>query len=139
MSLLKLKGIHHLMIRLHTLHSTMSLLKPDPLESDPVPGDFTFHYVSIKTSSGVAPSSPSVSFTFHYVSIKTKSRLQLTAVEPFFTFHYVSIKTLLKPITCMRCMTLHSTMSLLKPRSRSGIRRHDIPLHSTMSLLKLDR
>ena len=92
MSLLKLKGIHHLMIRLHTLHSTMSLLKPDPLESDPVPGDFTFHYVSIKT--------------LHYLRkedcwFSLHSTMSLLKRDPngkqgqvsIFTFHYVSIKT----------------------------------------------
>ena len=54
---------------------------------------FTFHYVSIKTSSDRLQLSLSVIFTFHYVSIKTEFFIPYVTLATAFTFHYVSIKT----------------------------------------------
>ena len=57
-------------------------------------------------------------FTFHYVSIKTKADTSKDVVLDNFTFHYVSIKTRsARPYS--RCSeSLHSTISLLKPRAK---------------------
>ena len=76
-------------------------------------------------------------FTFHYVSIKTCFRSATMKVLQTFTFHYVSIKTARDISIFLQRITLHSTMSLLKRRSRF-LRIPDpiSTLHSTMSLLK---
>ena len=54
---------------------------------------FTFHYVSIKSTSEYTPSISLTVFTFHYVSIKSDTALTKNHVQQSFTFHYVSIKS----------------------------------------------
>ena len=76
---------------------------------------FTFHYVSIKTTTPEYFDKHFALFTFHYVSIKTPACLLSWFYMPSFTFHYVSIKTEVIMPVCLNEKTLHSTMSLLKP------------------------
>ena len=95
---------------------------------------FTFHYVSIKSTSMYCIALSGLSFTFHYVSIKSLLKAHSDLLEPHlhstmfllnlaftaspptcspFTFHYVSIKSNIQG-TCCRCLeNLHSTMFLL--------------------------
>ena len=54
-------------------------------------------------------------FTFHYVSIKTVSGVFFEPFASIFTFHYVSIKTVMvRYENADGSFTLHSTMYLLK-------------------------
>ena len=54
-------------------------------------------------------------FTFHYVSIKSTSTANPNAKFTEFTFHYVSIKSLIALMRGNRLIDLHSTMYLLNP------------------------
>ena len=96
-------------------HSTMYLLKPVTLVHTIDGGKFTFHHVSIKTTSVPIFLNVVTTFTFHHVSIKTDfiishlkfhfySHSTMYLLKPStacfiavtsarFTFHHVSIKT----------------------------------------------
>ncbi len=75
---------------------------------------FTFHYVSIKTQYWWLHQAAGRKFTFHYVSIKTSNMRKCLKFQMSFTFHYVSIKTQVCPNTVISDKNLHSTMYLLK-------------------------
>ena len=75
-------------------HSTMYLLKRvDGSYRYVVKNKFTFHHVSIKTTSQYINEQLLNSFTFHHVSIKTTSSTLYFNAPATFTFHHVSIKT----------------------------------------------
>ena len=57
---------------------------------------FTFHYVSITTSTDSADKISRLIFTFHYVSITTVYADSSNNVYLKFTFHYVSITTMMR-------------------------------------------
>ena len=59
-----------------------------------------------------------VEFTFHHVSIKTHIFLYTSTALFSFTFHHVSIKTVLREIKAILVRHSHSTMYLLKRKSR---------------------
>ena len=76
-------------------------------------------------------------FTFHYVSIKSTAYTPNTDIVLKFTFHYVSIKSQIKTKASISNVDLHSTMYLLNlDRGLTG-RRRRTNLHSTMYLLNL--
>ena len=70
-------------------------------------------------------------FTFHYVSIKTTSLSPLVRNADEFTFHYVSIKTNIDVLLIDDIQYLHSTMYLLKPNERElpGYKRTIFTFH----------
>ena len=57
-------------------------------------------------------------FTFHYVSIKSTLDMEILTCSLEFTFHYVSIKSLLRLWTWVPPWHLHSTMYLLNRESK---------------------
>ena len=59
-------------------------------------------------------------FTFHYVSIKSTPRANKPPPIILFTFHYVSIKSRCCPDLYIGKLDLHSTMYLLNPE-RTGV------------------
>ena len=75
------------------LHSTMYLLNPLALLGVIVSNIFTFHYVSIKSTTPTKEGDEDEGFTFHYVSIKSIGARNMSGTESQFTFHYVSIKS----------------------------------------------
>ena len=119
---------------------------------------FTFHYVSIKTQThlNLTQFRETLHSTMSLLKLLFSSRLKPARIALhstmsllklswldwyrrksfYFTFHYVSIKTGYKFSVIFADFTLHSTMSLLKPRAGSEFRIHGNTLHSTMSLLK---
>ena len=96
-----------------SLHSTMFLLIHDSNLFIQSFLDFTFHYVSINTASGIIPSPNILNFTFHYVSINTKKYTESPDYLFAFTFHYVSINTIDSCFANDYFVSLHSTMFLL--------------------------
>ena len=52
-------------------------------------------------------------FTFHYVSIKSSTGGHYHSQEQKFTFHYVSIKSVKSAVADYKQENLHSTMYLL--------------------------
>ena len=157
MFLLIQKCLSNIIRKRTTLHSTMFLLillQPSFLWIPPI---FTFHYVSINTSSPngfissvctlhstmfllipdfTQPTTLSSSaFTFHYVSINTQRRFHLPQGCTAFTFHYVSINTTIQADSLGSRLSLHSTMFLLIRFVDDVIALFDRTLHSTMFLL----
>ena len=59
-----------------------------------------------------------VIFTFHYVSIKSTTQRAIDGVNYKFTFHYVSIKSKKSVNTIAREVYLHSTMYLLNQQAQ---------------------
>ena len=55
---------------------------------------FTFHNVSINSSSVMIPRSSAIIFTFHNVSINSEAAEIVKALQKSFTFHNVSINSL---------------------------------------------
>ena len=74
-------------------------------------------------------------FTFHNVSINTSTPVKKKTVVSNFTFHNVSINTFLNSSPFRRITTLHSTMFLLIPNISHFRIFRDLTLHSTMFLL----
>ena len=76
-------------------------------------------------------------FTFHNVSINTSTQLSRTASAPRFTFHNVSINTLRPGVEDRPLRYLHSTMFLLIQHGPAELHGLHANLHSTMFLLIL--
>ena len=114
MYLLKLFQRNHINHWLLYLHSTMYLLKLVLGYFSTNIAKFTFHYVSIKTTSQLSYRKIFARFTFHYVSIKTYLCCIHCIYNYIFTFHYVSIKTFCNIKGFRIKINLHSTMYLLK-------------------------
>ena len=74
-------------------------------------------------------------FTFHYVSIKSTAMAIWLGKQYLFTFHYVSIKSLSKLHCNNSYLDLHSTMYLLNHTTAQTQKILDANLHSTMYLL----
>ena len=125
-----------LILFLHS-HSTMYLLKHEELQNAILFPWFTFHHVSIKTTTFCVHYCHRIRFTFHHVSIKTIFWLLFIISTLSFTFHHVSIKTGACFINKKMQAYSHSTMYLLKPVSPVTMSYFFWHSHSTMYLLKL--
>ena len=119
---------------------------------------FTFHYVSISTTSSMFIAGHLIRFTFHYVSISTVSIHEVELMNGYlhstmylfqpdctefcrrsadkFTFHYVSISTLYSPLFIKAEANLHSTMYLFQLCASTYALDKQIHLHSTMYLFQ---
>ena len=98
---------------LRSLHSTMFLLILTKIES-------------IQSK---------IIFTFHNVSINTTSVEESGSLIMFFTFHNVSINTIMGNWYTQGRFSLHSTMFLLIQSEDAEGKALVMPLHSTMFLL----
>ena len=118
-------------------HSTMYLLKLKIAVYNVKYTIFTFHHVSIKTSSKIFAYVFGRTFTFHHVSIKTRWLWSTERSSHIFTFHHVSIKT--RQCTFYGCITMWFTFHHVSIKTMN----HITPVwfckysHSTMYLLKL--
>ena len=83
--------------------------------------EFTFHYVSIKSTRRWMHERNRHIFTFHYVSIKSTTSVITGGLTLTFTFHYVSIKSVLASNNVAVIAYLHSTMYLLNRVSTQTI------------------